>query len=726
MTVLLLILLLAQRDTFYELYNEGEKAFQSEAYEQAVVDLEKAVAIRAESSPSARMYSMRTMKYHPYAYLAEANFWLGRPERTRYYLELSDKYKEASFLDDRTANRLAVIRKATLGTFDPADLPPSETVDPVEEFTPLLGAMLNENFSAASAYLERMIAESPDDQRLADLQKNLDDFIDARRQERLTLDAFNRKLTTSLDAARRALTDGDDQVALSRYQQVLALDPENQEAKFQEEALWQRIRDKWNEEGRNDDEIEKLERQLEAQQAEFQEQNQALMEETRQSKREANLAQKEIRRLILESEKVPEPEPKLTWNIKSYADRSIWGTSAYFRTIHFKLVHDVGMEWVKLYRKHDKGLIQEWQLDGKRNFSSPYLRRYQFANPDGSIYAVVRDVAGRETIVENTYDFPAGRKPFFRENWFQGTVMTLICMLIAGFFFHKKWRIRKAFRQRFNPYIAGAPVLNESMFYGRGMTLKQILNTLHNNSLMIYGERRIGKTSFLHRLNKELPLLDDPEYHFIPVFVDLQGVKEVDFFHTLEQEIALCLEPMGISLEPAPDPLDSRQFISRLRKYIRALKEQSEKKPKLVLLLDEVDVMNGFSEHTNQQLRSVFMKGFADHIVAVMAGIHINTRWKSEGSPWYNFFEQIELKPFRKNSADELIKNPVEGVYTYTNDAVDRIMEITGGKPYLIQKMCLNLVSHILAENKRKVTRQDVEYVFKGIAKEFYGAVTDG
>ena len=66
-------------------------------------------------------------------------------------------------------------------------------------------------------------------------------------------------------------------------------------------------------------------------------------------------------------------------------------------------------------------------------------------------------------------------------------------------------------------------------------------------------------------------------------------------------------------------------------KLIRELKQNTAKKPKLVLLLDEVDVMNGFTENTNQQLRSVFMKGFADHIVAVMAGIHINTRWKSEG-----------------------------------------------------------------------------------------------
>jgi len=49
-------------------------------------------------------------------------------------------------------------------------------------------------------------------------------------------------------------------------------------------------------------------------------------------------------------------------------------------------------------------------------------------------------------------------------------------------------------------------------------------------------------------------------------------------------------------------------------------------------------------------------------------------------------------------------------------------MDLTGGKPYLIQKICLNLVMHILSENRRKIGVEDVKYVYEQIKSEFEGA----
>ena len=68
----------------------------------------------------------------------------------------------------------------------------------------------------------------------------------------------------------------------------------------------------------------------------------------------------------------------------------------------------------------------------------------------------------------------------------------------------QRLRRRSARRRRFNPYIAGAPVLDDQMFYGREKLTARMLSTLHRNSLMITGERRIGKTTFLHHLKRVL------------------------------------------------------------------------------------------------------------------------------------------------------------------------------------------------------------------------------
>ena len=75
------------------------------------------------------------------------------------------------------------------------------------------------------------------------------------------------------------------------------------------------------------------------------------------------------------------------------------------------------------------------------------------------------------------------------------------------------------------------------MFFGRRELIDRILQTIHHNSLLIYGERRIGKTSIQHQLKKRLRELDDPTYEFYPVFVDLQGTPEQHFFRGIAEDI---------------------------------------------------------------------------------------------------------------------------------------------------------------------------------------------
>ena len=74
-------------------------------------------------------------------------------------------------------------------------------------------------------------------------------------------------------------------------------------------------------------------------------------------------------------------------------------------------------------------------------------------------------------------------------------------------------------------------------------------------------------------------------------------------------------------------------------------------------------MLNEYSERVNQRLRSIFMKTFSEHLVAIMSGVGIKRIWKSEGSPWYNFFDEIELTAFSREEAEALIRQPVEGVF---------------------------------------------------------------
>ncbi|HEY7411165.1 MAG TPA: hypothetical protein VII13_10510 [Vicinamibacteria bacterium] len=284
-------------------------------------------------------------------------------------------------------------------------------------------------------------------------------------------------------------------------------------------------------------------------------------------------------------------------------------------------------------------------------------------------------------------------------------------------------RRRRAVRRRFNPYIAGAPVMDDDMFFGRSKLLARIMNVLHHNSLMITGERRIGKTTFLYHLRKALGADTGTEYKFYPVFIDLQGVTEDGFFHAVMSDVVEGVQPTpetsaALRLRAEEGGYDGRDFSHDLQRVIEELKTRTERKVKLALLIDEVDVLNQFSERINQRLRGIFMKTFSEHLVAVMSGVGIRRTWNSEGSPWYNFFDEVELSTFSREEAEALIRQPVEGFFRYETGAVERIVELSGLKPYVIQKFCVQAINQMLEEGKTVVAVAHVEMVRPSVLAE--------
>ena len=326
---------------------------------------------------------------------------------------------------------------------------------------------------------------------------------------------------------------------------------------------------------------------------------------------------------------------------------------------------------------------------------------------------VATDNAGLTTSAEYTVIYAP---PFYRSLWFQLTVALVPIALLTLLWAHRTRRRRQFMKRRFNPYIAGAPVLDTEMFFGREQLIERILQTIHNNSLLLYGERRIGKTSLQHHLRRRLLQLDDPDYEFFPVYVDLQGTPESQFFATLAEDVFHQLESILGDMGSGED-LDSdseygyRDLVRDLRRVIKVLEERSSKQVKLVLLIDEVDELNAYDPRINQRLRSLFMKSFAENLVAVVSGVEIRKQWDKEGRPWYNFFEEIEVTPIGRDDVVELITRPIGGVFKIDQAVTDRIVELTNRKPYHVQRFCVALVNRMHEQGRRVITIADVDAV---------------
>jgi hypothetical protein len=108
----------------------------------------------------------------------------------------------------------------------------------------------------------------------------------------------------------------------------------------------------------------------------------------------------------------------------------------------------------------------------------------------------------------------------------------------------------------------------------------------------------------------------------------------------LVQQSPRCLTRVTVAKSSA---YDHRGLANDVRDVIRALRKMSRKHVRLVLLVDGIDEVNTFDPRTAQKVRSLFMAGFSENLVMVASAVEIDKRWEQEGSPWYNFFEEIEL-----------------------------------------------------------------------------------
>jgi ligand-binding sensor domain-containing protein len=300
----------------------------------------------------------------------------------------------------------------------------------------------------------------------------------------------------------------------------------------------------------------------------------------------------------------------------------------------------------------------------------------------------------------------------------------LAVAIVLGAMIRSRVRRARALRRGFNPYEAGRPILDPDRFFGREPLIAQILNTIHQNDVLIHGERRIGKTSLLRQLEHRLRAMDDPDYQFIPVYADVEGVPQAEFFHLLMEEIVVTCQKAGHTppdlrfAGKAAADYTYRDFLRDLQSLLEVPQAARHRTIRLILLLDEVDVMNGYDQLVQQQFRRILMKRFAQQVGVVASGVNVFREWSREESPFRNLFVEIHLGTMEEESARRLITEPVKGIYSYDDEAVDLILRYSEHKPWRIQRLCLEVVNRLLAERRTRVTRQDVEEAHRRMLTE--------
>jgi len=246
-----------------------------------------------------------------------------------------------------------------------------------------------------------------------------------------------------------------------------------------------------------------------------------------------------------------------------------------------------------------------------------------------------------------------------------------------------------------NPFSFGNPIREPARFVGRSEELRQIVNRLRSSaheSTSIVGERRIGKTSLLKHLENSTVAqsLGLPPDQFCMVYMDFQGLTDITpdrFWQRVLQKLerAICKPQLSADIKQlraqgAFDLFDLEDLFAMI----------TDEALTPVLLLDEFEYIT-----QNPNFGSDFFGGL--RALAIHQNLPLVTATRRElvdlchseelkGSPFFNIFANIVLRPFYHEDVQALLQGYLEGTgISFAEKEAELVLKLGGGYPFFTQ-----------------------------------------
>ena len=268
-----------------------------------------------------------------------------------------------------------------------------------------------------------------------------------------------------------------------------------------------------------------------------------------------------------------------------------------------------------------------------------------------------------------------------------------------------------------NPYIIGRPIGYRELLFGRESIFKLVQENLQQSQqlLLLYGQRRIGKSSIILSIPQQLAEVNG----FVFVTFDLSFYSQQPWSSILAALAQAIVD--NLEIETSISPPTTRELELEInifeRQFLPQVYQQLENK-NLVLLLDEFDAL------ISQDLESSAIETFTKKIfrrlsditkrnnklfIVISIGEHLASTLNI-----LKIFEdvpKIEIGLLDKDSTKELITKPAQGVLEYEEEAIKAIFNLSAGHPYCTQIICFAIFSRAREQNSFKITSADVERI---------------
>lgn len=252
-----------------------------------------------------------------------------------------------------------------------------------------------------------------------------------------------------------------------------------------------------------------------------------------------------------------------------------------------------------------------------------------------------------------------------------------------------------------SPYIIGVPLTEkQEIFIGRtnvSARIEQLLRDRRQPPLLLYGQRRVGKTSLLNNLGRMLP------GSIVPMFVDLQGPAsraqdEAGFLYNMGRSMAQSAQRQrGVELPPLTREMLTVDPFTQFEEWLDAVQTALGGQMAL-LMLDEFEVLERVLE--KERFDEEIVLGMLRHLIqhrpqfkVLLSGSHTLDEFQRWSSYLINV-QVIHIGYLSQAEARQLIEAPVKGfALRYEPAASQRVLDLTCGHPFLVQLLCAEIVA---------------------------------
>ncbi len=282
------------------------------------------------------------------------------------------------------------------------------------------------------------------------------------------------------------------------------------------------------------------------------------------------------------------------------------------------------------------------------------------------------------------------------------------------------------------PLAEGGPVTDKAMFYGRDEYIENIVNSLITSSaksIIIYGQKRSGKSSVLHHLKKYLLQKENAFCIDFSMGEIIENLNSISFYNKILNKIEEELENLEMEgyntpsfykpniLELKESPTDI--FNESLRKFNKSLNSlEGWRSRKLVILIDEFTYV--YTSIEKNELSSNFMKSWKafiekNYFSAVLIGQDVAPKFKQKYPNEFGVTEDKRLTYLSEEDARKLIEEPIwdreRDSSRYIGKAINKIIDYTACSPYYLQMFCARVVDYMNRKKAISVTESDVEEI---------------